>query len=59
MPKSTEGTGRFSVTLPKSVIQRLESIAAKRGAKRAALIPEAVLFWLADQQLQQQRRRAS
>lgn len=56
MPKSNEGTGRFTVTLPKSVIEQLEEIANERGTRRAIVMREAVLTWLKNQAIRQQRR---
>lgn len=46
MPKSNEGNGRFTVTLPRAVIEQLDAIAAERGVPRAILMREAALSWL-------------
>lgn len=51
MPKSNEGTGRFTVTLPKAIIELFDAIADERGTKRAILMREAALFWMKHQTL--------
>lgn len=40
------GKGRFSISLPLDAIRRLDAIADTRGAKRGAIVREAVLYFL-------------
>lgn len=44
--KDEQGSRHFSVSLPARVTDELDQIAAERGAKRSAVVREAVLFWL-------------
>jgi metal-responsive CopG/Arc/MetJ family transcriptional regulator len=56
VPDSNEGSARFSVTLPRRVIARLDTMAAERGLKRAELMREAAHLYLRDYDRQQQER---
>lgn len=41
-----EPKGRFSISIPRSAVKQLDSIAEVRGSKRGAVVREAVLDWL-------------
>lgn len=56
MSDSNEGMGRFTVTLPRAVIDQLNALAAERGTKRAILMREAAYLYLREQGQQPQRR---
>ena len=56
MSESNEGSGRFTVTLPRAVIEQLETLAEERGTKRAVLLREAAYLYLKAQGQQPQRR---
>jgi predicted transcriptional regulator len=49
VPDSNGGSGRFTVTLPKAIVARLDALAAERGTRRAILMREAAFLYLKHQ----------